>query len=245
MSSDPTVDVVIPTFNRAQVVGDAIRSALTQSHPIGRVIVVDDGSTDNTAAVLAEISAAEDRVRTIHQTNAGPSAARNRGVAESDAEFIAFADSDDVVATDRIEWQVAHLTAEPDCEIVLGTEEIWIADDVAAPEMITSLLTAETPHYSYPSMFMRTALFEHLGGFDEALRIGEDLDLVIRAVQAGIRTDFVARPALTRRIFGDNLTYENVGGEATLLRLLRRNLDRRRSAPSPIGTRTDGSRCDP
>ena len=245
MSTQATVDIVIATFNRAHLVGDAIRSALTQSHPVGRVIVVDDGSTDETAAVLAGFSAAEDRILTIHQTNGGPSAARNRGVAESDAEFIAFADSDDLVTKDRIEWQVAHLTTEPDCEIVLGTEDVWIPDDITPPATITSLLTNDTPHYSYPSMFMRTALFEHLGGFDEALRIGEDLDLIIRAARAGIRTDFVDRTAVTRRIFGDNLTYENVGGDTTLLRLLHRNINRGRERTNTAGTLDDGSKGDP
>lgn len=244
MSSDATVDIVIPTFNRAHLVGDAIGSALTQSHPIGRVIVVDDGSTDDTVTVLAAIAATEDRVHVIHQANTGPSAARNRGVAASDAEFVAFADSDDLVVEDRIEWQLAHLAAEPDCRIVLGTEELWIGEGVTPPPTITPLLTHELPLYSYPSMFMRRTLFDALGGFDETLRIGEDLDLFIRAAQEGIRADFVERPATTRRIFGDNLTYENVGTDATLLRLLHRNLNRRRTRSATVDTHDHRSSSD-
>ncbi|MEQ8717452.1 MAG: glycosyltransferase family A protein [Acidimicrobiales bacterium] len=242
MTTGATVDVVIPTFNRAHLLGDAIGSALTQTHPVRTVIVVDDGSTDDTLAVLGEITATEDRVRVIHQSNAGPSAARNRGAEQSDAEFIAFADSDDLMVEDRIEWQLAYLAAEPDCPIVLGTEELWISDGVTPPPTITPLLTHGLPLYSYPSMFMRKRLFDALGGYDEAIRIGEDLDLYIRAAQEGIRADFVDRAATTRRIFGDNLTYENVGTDATLLRLLHRNLNRRRTAPTGAGAPTHRSK---
>lgn len=241
MSVDATVDVVIPTFDRAHLVSDAIGSALAQTHPIGRVIVVDDGSTDHTVDVVSAIAATEDRVHIIAQANAGPSGARNRGAAASDAQFVAFADSDDLMIEDRIEWQLAHLAAEPDCQIVLGTEKLWIGDGVTPPPTITPLLTHELPLYSYPSMFMRRTLFDALGGFDETLRIGEDLDLFIRAAKQGIRADLVARPATTRRIFGDNLTYENVGTDATLLRLLRRNLNRQRNTADTVDTPGHGS----
>lgn len=104
------VAVVIPTYNRAHQVADTIRSVLAQSHPAAEVIVVDDGSTDATAEVCAPFAPA---VRYQRQANAGVSAARNRGVALTSAELVAFVDSDDLWHRDKLALQVAALAAEP------------------------------------------------------------------------------------------------------------------------------------
>ncbi len=84
---NPTVAVIIPTFNRAHCVGEAIQSVLDQTVPADEIIVIDDGSTDNTAEVLAGFG---DRITVIRQPNAGVSAARNAGIARATSEWIAF-----------------------------------------------------------------------------------------------------------------------------------------------------------
>jgi glycosyltransferase involved in cell wall biosynthesis len=104
------VAVIIPTYNRAHQIADTIRSVLGQSHPPAEVIVVDDGSTDATADVCAPFAPA---VRYERQVNAGVSAARNRGVALTSAELVAFVDSDDLWHRDKLALQVAALAAEP------------------------------------------------------------------------------------------------------------------------------------
>ena len=106
-SSHPLVSVVIPTFNRAKVVTRAIDSVLEQTYRNCEVIVVDDGSTDDTADVLRSY---KDKIVYIQQKNAGPSAARNRGIRESKGEFIAFLDSDDLWFATKLERQAGLLT---------------------------------------------------------------------------------------------------------------------------------------
>src|SRR5579862_9064675 len=99
----PKVSVVIPTYNRADKVGNAIKSVLAQTVHDLEVIVVDDGSSDDTEKVLAKEFG--DRVRYYVQANQGASVARNRGIEEARGEWIAFLDSDDTWEVDKLEWQ--------------------------------------------------------------------------------------------------------------------------------------------
>jgi GT2 family glycosyltransferase len=118
----PAVSVVIPTFNRARTVVRAVESVLAQTVPVLEVIVVDDGSDDDTAGICSAMPAP---VRYVRQRNAGPAAARNRGMRETRGEYVAFLDSDDVWHPQKLDAQLAALTACPesawsitDCEVV-------------------------------------------------------------------------------------------------------------------------------
>ena len=104
---NPKVSVVIPTYNRAAKVQDAIESVLAQTFSDLEVIVVDDGSSDDTGKVLSE--AFGDRIRYYAQANQGASVARNKGIAEARGEWIAFLDSDDLWEKDKLEWQFKAL----------------------------------------------------------------------------------------------------------------------------------------
>ena len=112
----PLVSVVVPTYNRAALVVAAVRSALAQTWTRLEVVVVDDGSTDDTAAALAAL--ADDRVRYVRQDNAGVSAARNRALAEARGDLVAFLDSDDSWLPWKLEAEVAVLDRHPDAGLV-------------------------------------------------------------------------------------------------------------------------------
>ncbi|HUO36169.1 MAG TPA: glycosyltransferase family A protein, partial [Candidatus Acidoferrum sp.] len=113
---NPKVSVVIPTYNRAKKVRGAIDSALGQTISDLEVIVVDDGSSDNTAKVLQE--AYGTRIRYFAQQNQGASAARNKGMAEARGEWIAFLDSDDFWEKEKLEWQLKTVEQfAPDCGV--------------------------------------------------------------------------------------------------------------------------------
>ena len=105
-----TVSVVIPTFNRARWLGDAIRSVLQQSHPALQILVVDDGSTDHTKELCAQFAS---RVRRIPQEHAGAAVARNRGLQEVRGEYVAFLDSDDLWEPRKLETHLAVHRALP------------------------------------------------------------------------------------------------------------------------------------
>ena len=108
---NPLVSVVIPTYNRAWVIKEAVDSVLAQDYKDFELIIVDDGSTDNTSDVLA--SYGED-VRVLFQENRGVSAARNRGVAEASGHFVAFLDSDDLWLPKKLSIQVEFFSKTPD-----------------------------------------------------------------------------------------------------------------------------------
>jgi len=182
--SKPLVSVVIPTYNRAEWIGGAVESVLSQEFQNYELIVVDDGSTDETPKVLERYS---DRIRMIRQANCGVSAARNTGVASSNGDFIAFLDSDDLWLPGKLSRQVVFFQQNSDARIC-QTNEIWIRNGVRvnpgkrhrkrsgqifAPSLRLCLVSPS-------AVMLRKKLFDDIGGFDEDLPACEDYDLWLR-----------------------------------------------------------------
>jgi glycosyltransferase involved in cell wall biosynthesis len=179
------VGVIIPTFNRGRKVARAVSSVLFQTFIDHEIIVVDDGSTDNTQAVLAPL---QPRVKVIaHQENLGVSAARNTGIRSTAAPLIAFLDSDDYWLPEKLAVQVdffkEHLEA-----VACQTEERWIrrglranpkkkhskpSGDIFEPSLKLCLVSPS-------SAMVRQSLLEEVGLFDETLPVCEDYDLWLR-----------------------------------------------------------------
>ena len=178
------VSVVIPTYNRAGFVREAIASVLEQDYPDVELIVVDDGSRDGTAAVVGSFGPA---AQYLWQENRGVSAARNRGVAASTGEFIAFLDSDDLWLPHKVSEQVAYFEAHPELQ-ACHTDEVWIRRGVRVNERRIHRkqdgwqFLASLPRclISPSAVMMRRALWDRLGGFDEGLPACEDYDLWLR-----------------------------------------------------------------
>jgi glycosyltransferase involved in cell wall biosynthesis len=183
MDGYPRVSVIIPTFNRFPMVCEAIDSVLSQTHREFELIVVDDGSTDETGAIAERYKG---RLRYIYQENRGASAARNRGVAESHGDLIAFLDSDDLWLSGKLEVQGAVM-ADPDVRISY-TEEIWYRRGVRVnpgnkhAKYSGSIFEKCLPLclISPSSVMMEKSLFGEVGGFDEDLPVCEDYDLWLR-----------------------------------------------------------------
>lgn len=180
----PVVTVIIPTFNRCPLVGAAIESVLSQSYDDFELIVVDDGSTDGTAAELAKFGS---RLRLFCQANHGVSSARNFAAREARGHYLAFLDSDDVWHPKKLEIQTYFMERNPSIQIC-QTEEIWIRNgtrvnpksrhrkpsgDIFTPSLELCLVS--------PSAVMLTReLFNQVGGFDERFPVCEDYDLWLR-----------------------------------------------------------------
>jgi len=179
------VSVVIPTFNRARLVTEAVSSVIDQLDDGDECLVVDDGSTDETAARIATRFAG--RVRLVTTANRGVAAARNRGVQESRGELIAFLDSDDVWLPGKLVAQRRFLAQDRRAEIC-QTNEIWVRNG----RRVNPCLHHRKPsgwifHESLErclvgasTVLLRRSLFERCGGFDEALPVCEDYDLWLR-----------------------------------------------------------------
>jgi glycosyltransferase involved in cell wall biosynthesis len=184
------VSIIIPTYNRADLVGEAIESALCQTYPAREVIVVDDGSTDGTPEVLARYG---DAIRWVRTTNRGCAAARNTGVGLALGDYLAFVDSDDVAPPDKLATQVPVLEAHPEIGFVYGPSEAF------GPELPTDQVhqpvrpdpsgsVAEglflSTRIGFDSVLLRREAVERAGGFDETLRHNEDTDLLLRIALA-------------------------------------------------------------
>lgn len=180
----PRVSVIIPTYNRSWCLSEAIDSVLSQTFQEMELIVVDDGSTDETPALLSHYG---DRLRCLRQANRGVSAARNNGIQAAEGALIAFLDSDDLWQPDKLTRQVAFFDRQSDA-LICQTEETWIRRGVRVnpkhrhrkpsgwifePSLALCLVSPS-------AVMMRRELLEELGGFDESLPACEDYDLWLR-----------------------------------------------------------------
>ena len=181
---NPFVSVIIPTYNRARVIKEAIDSVLNQEYENYELIVVDDGSTDNTGEILKAYGS---DICVLRQENKGVSAARNRGVAKAKGGFIAFLDSDDLWLPEKLTTQINFLKSNPEA-LICQTEEIWIRKGKRVnPKKRHSKFSGMIFEQSLvlcivsPSaVMMRKSLFEMVGLFDENLPACEDYDLWLR-----------------------------------------------------------------
>lgn len=193
MPEVPLVSVVIPAWNSADTLPRAIDSVLAQTWEAREIIVVDDGGTDDSLAVLAVYG---DRLRVISQANGGPGAARNRGLSEARGRYVAFLDADDHWLPEKLERQVALLEAHPElgfCSTATavvdtrgGQVRDWPCWKAAEPLLETLFMRSATVSGSTSGVLARRELLLEAGGFDERLRGFEDPDLWIRlAARAG------------------------------------------------------------
>jgi glycosyltransferase involved in cell wall biosynthesis len=201
------VSVLIPTYNRAHLIRNAIDSVLAQTYPDLELIAIDDGSTDDTATVMAEYLEATGPVRNqIHyfrQDNEGKSAALNTAFSKATGEWIAFLDSDDVWLPEKLEWQFRALQEFPECgacftDCKFETDDPSLninfpfpkhaGSDPILGKLSSSLRSlAVSPCGSIITFLCRAALFRKIGGFDPILRFTEDYDFVFRLASV---TDF-------------------------------------------------------
>jgi len=129
MSKKGLVSTIIPVFNRPVLVVEAIESVLAQTYRPIEILVVDDGSTDNTLAVLQSLAKAHDEIRVFKQENAGPGVARELGRQNAEGEFIQYLDSDDLLLKDKFHLQVKALNSRPDCNTAYGKTEETLMEE--------------------------------------------------------------------------------------------------------------------
>lgn len=190
---EQTVSIVLPTYNRASTLPRAIESVLRQTYQNFELIIVDDGSTDNTAAVLSQFT--DHRIRNIRlPSNKGPGAARNAGVEAARFDLVAFQDSDDVWFDEKLALQLAAM--RDDIGVVYhdiirvkkdGQEELLITPDSIPLKIIERIEAAGQLGIVW--CLTRKHLIESVGGFDEFMGPVEDTDLLIklRAVSEFVR----------------------------------------------------------
>ena len=181
---NPLVSVIIPTYNRGWILTEAIDSVLSQDFTDFELIVVDDGSNDNTHDIL---SSYKEDIIVLQQDNKGVSSARNRGIVSASGRFIAFLDSDDLWLSQKLSTQVNFFNANPDA-LICQTEEKWLRNGIGVnPKKRHKKLSGDIFEPSLylclvsPSAVMiKHSLFEKTGMFDETLPACEDYDMWLR-----------------------------------------------------------------
>ncbi|HEY3760382.1 MAG TPA: glycosyltransferase [Verrucomicrobiae bacterium] len=203
----PTVSVVIPVYNRAHCVGNAIESALGQTFKDIEIIAIDDGSTDDSAGVLKKFG---DKISVIHQKNQGVAAARNTGIRAARGKWVAFLDSDDCWHSDKLEWQLVALEKYPakicftrcvtsDGQLVQDIE--FVSSTIREPEVLyvenaADAVCLSPRHPLVPTMVVEKKLLETVGLFDESFHAAEDAELIFRlSFQSGFL--YIDRPLAT------------------------------------------------
>lgn len=214
------ISVVIPTYNHGAFLDEALASVFAQSAPALEVIIVDDGSIDDTAEVLRRHAG---RIRVIQQTNRGVAAARNAGAAVATRELIAFLDADDAWLPSKLERQLSRFVADPALGLVhCGVEEIdqhgrrlrsrldgmegWVAQEMLLFRRAVILGGGS-------ATVVRRAVFEEVGGFDESMSTSADWDLYYRIARR-YRVGFVPEVLVRYRVHDGNM-HMNVHGMAS------------------------------
>ena len=221
------VSVILPVYNGARFLAEALRSVLAQTLPPDEIIVVDDGSTDGTAQVIAEASAASTvPIRAVYQENQGPAAARNRGLSLAQGELLAFQDADDLWSVNKLALQVALLQRYPQAHAVIGYSQLAFTDSGEGSSTISQ--GRPGPILLLQEGLFRRSLFELVGPFDPRLRGDEDIEwflqLLVHPVELLIHPDVV----LTYRRHAANLTGSLAASRRQFLLALQRSVVRRR-----------------
>jgi len=227
------VSVIIPVFNGQRFIGEALESVRRQAWPPEDIIVVDDGSTDGTAGVVA---AHQPGIRYVRQANQGPHAAQNTGLGLACRPFVAFLDADDVWPADKLQVQMDCFSHAPSPEIVLGHIQLYRSQR-AGPAGLTPefdpYLAPFAGHTCFGSALFRRPVFDKVGPLNETMVYGADLDWFLRAREADVAMRMVDHVCLHYRLHSDNLTRDRRMRNHFLLKAIKNALDRRRRPPGP------------
>ncbi len=218
MRAEPLVSVIIPTRNYARYLPEAIESALGQSYSHIECIVVDDGSTDNSAETVNRMAQKEPRLLYIRQENLGVSAARNRGIRSSSGEYIQLLDADDLLEIDKIAEHKAFLDVNHDTDIVYGQASYFRDEKEGCGDLFAGQASEESDEAFLRGMIernglvissplIRSSVFSRYGMFKENMRHLEDWEFWLRCAMKGARF---------RRF--------DPAGSATLIRIHDRNI---------------------
>jgi glycosyltransferase involved in cell wall biosynthesis len=187
LAETPLVSVIVPCYNGAPFLEEALRSALSQTYPEVEIIVVDDGSTDNSPEIAHRFP-----IRYIRQENRGLTETRNRGVRESRGSYIVFLDADDRLKPEAIEAGLRLLERKPECAMAVGDHNFISSDGTYLAGSRKECL----PAYHYEALLksnfiemistvlFRRRVFEEVGGFDTKLRVAEDYELYLRIARS-------------------------------------------------------------
>ena len=226
--SFPLISVIITCFNREEYIREAIDSVLCQSLENCEIIVIDDGSTDNSAEIIRTYG---NRLRYFHQNNKGASCAKNAGIELARGEYISFLDSDDAWTPDKLHLQMNHFKASSGIDILHGYARQFVNPGLSPEERSQLYCPAEPmPAPTSGTMLLKKATFERVGDFRADLLVGIEVEWHLRAKNMGLSMVTLPDILLLRRIHKTNSGTTQRAARQQHLSILKENLDRRRQS---------------
>ncbi|KKD38741.1 glycosyltransferase family 2 protein [Limnoraphis robusta] len=228
----PRISVVIPAYNCDRYVAQAVESVLHQTYSSVEIIVIDDGSQDNTRQVLQPYSA---QIRYVYQDNQGVSVARNHGIHLAQGEFVAFLDADDVFLRDKLAAQLAVFEANPKLGIVHSgwrriNQQGETLMDVQPWEMVPELNLESwlrwKPFGTMGTLMFRRNWLEEVGGFEPGLTHAEDVDLILRLALKGCEAEWLRQSTVCYRQHDQNTMRDGISQAKSINWVLERFLSR-------------------
>ena len=236
-STLPLITVVIGVYNAERYLAEAIESVLAQTHPRIELIVVDDGSTDESGRIA---EAYGDPVRCIRQENGGMAAARNRAIPEARGSYFSFLDADDRFPPDKLRSQLAVFDAQPELDVVYGHVTEFLSPDL--DDAARALLRAPEHDVPWPTpnlMLVKRESFLRVGLFSTDLKVGIGVDWHARANELGLRSAVPPIVVLERRLHADNNGIRQRESKPQYLHVLKAALDRRRAETSDASSASE------
>lgn len=238
-SVSPIVSVVLPVYNGSRYLRAAVDSILRQSFTAFELIIVDDGSTDRTPAILAACSRRDARIHVLRQTNQGIVAALNRGIEQARAPYIARMDADDISAPERLQEQVSFLDAHREIN-ACGTS-IWVMDHsghvvdrmnrpLTAEQIERDLMKGDGGAIIHPTLMVRRTALERVGCYRKFAEFTEDLDLYLRLSFDGPLAN-LPEPLLRYRVHFQSTNFTKLGQKARVKEAVMRAACLQRSVP--------------
>jgi glycosyltransferase involved in cell wall biosynthesis len=222
----PLVSVIIPVYNGGRYLRAALESVFAQTYRPFEVIVVDDGSVDDSGVIAQSFP----EVRYMHQANQGVAAARNNGIDAARGEFLAFLDQDDLWIPEKLKLQISYLLSHPDLGYTLTHQQFFLDPGATLPAWFRKeLLSLVHTGWVLGTLVVRRTAFEQVGNFATGYAAANDSDWFFRAKAAEIPMAVVPELLLLKRIHGANESGRAKEVLSELLRVVKSSLDRQRS----------------
>lgn len=224
-SPKPMISLIIPVYNGERFIREAIENVISQNYPVLEIIIVDDGSTDQTEAIIGLLNK---NIRYIKQENEGPASARNHGLKEANGQYVVFLDADDLFPEGNFNVLIKEMLQHPELEVVHGYAQLLQEDPVSRKFELIGNPKESYPYYISAGLY-RKSVFDKVGLFDSSLQFSEDTDWFFRAIGMNCNIKRIEEITLYVRRHENNMTKGKDLIELKLLHVIKRKIDRKRS----------------
>jgi len=221
----PLISVIVPVFNGEKFIHDAVKNIIDQNYPALEIIIVDDGSKDNTRAVVEILNK---DIRYFYQDNQGPASARNRGIKDASGEFIAFLDVDDLWPENNLNVLVAYLLENPEVMVVRGYAQLMEISEQTGEYNFIGNPRESFSDYIGAALY-RESVFRKAGLFDQYLTCGEDTEWFKKTLSLNILVKRIKEVTLHVRRHGGNMTLNESFVQKNKLHIFKKALDQVRT----------------